>query len=140
VLAIVLAVLLGMARSQLGSVRAQQRAIAAVLTAPGARIASVRTSLGGAASIVVASRLHRLIFTSDGMPSLPSGKVYQLWVLGPDGSAVSAGLLARAADGSTAPALASGLRAGDRIGVTVEPAGGTIKPTTGPILVISVPS
>jgi anti-sigma-K factor RskA len=88
----------------------------------------------------VASKLHELIFTSNGMPGLPSSKVYQLWVMGANGSATSAGLLARAADGSTAPVLADGLVRGDRVGVTVEPAGGTSKPTTTPIVVISLPS
>jgi anti-sigma-K factor RskA len=140
VAAIALAVLLGMARSQLGSVRAEQREIAAVLSAPGARIVSVRISVGGAATVVVASRLHRLIFTSTGMPGLPAGKIYQLWVLGPGGSATSAGLLSQDANGGTTPVLASGLIRGDRIGVTVEPAGGTTKPTTTPIVVISLPS
>jgi|SRR5580698_6601833 anti-sigma-K factor RskA len=140
VIAVVLGVLLGMARSQLDTARTQQRQVAAVLNAPGARLVSVRTSVGGLATVVVASRLHELIFTSNGMPGLPSSKVYQLWVMGANGSATSAGLLARTANGSTSPVLASGLVRGDRVGVTVEPAGGTTKPTTTPIVVISLPS
>ena len=140
VIAVVLGVLLGMARSQLDTARTQQRQVAAVLNAPGARLVSVRTSVGGLATVVVASKLHELIFTSNGMPGLPSSKVYQLWVMGANGSATSAGLLARAADGSTSPVLADGLVRGDRVGVTVEPAGGTSKPTTTPIVVISLPS
>jgi anti-sigma-K factor RskA len=140
VIAVVLGVLLGMARSQLDTARTQQRQVAAVLNAPGARLVSVRTSVGGLATVVAASRLHELIFTSNGMPGLPSSKVYQLWVMGANGSATSAGLLARAADGSTSPVLAAGLVRGDRVGVTVEPAGGTSKPTTTPIVVISLPS
>jgi anti-sigma-K factor RskA len=51
----------------------------------------------------------------------------------------SAGLIPLAAEGRTAPLLAAGLRAGDRVGVTVEPAGGTSQPTTTPILVMPVP-
>jgi anti-sigma-K factor RskA len=140
VIAVVLGVLLGMARSQLDTARTQQRQVAAVLNAPGARLVSVRTSVGGLATVVVASKLHELIFTSNGMPGLPTSKVYQLWVMGANGSATSAGLLARAADGSTSPVLADGLVRGDRVGVTVEPAGGTSKPTTTPIVVISLPS
>ncbi len=142
VLAIALGVLLGISRSQLSTERAQQREITAVLNAPGARIVHARPVLGGSATVVVAPRLHRLVFTSTGLPSLPGAEVYQLWVIGPAGTttATSAGLLTRAADGSTVPVLASGLAAGDRIGVTVEPAGGTSKPTTAPVVVISVPS
>jgi len=140
VLAIVLGTLLAISRSQLGAERAQQREIAAVLNAPGARIVRGRTALGGSATVVVAPKLHRLVFTSTGLPSLPGSEVYQLWVIAPAGTATSAGLLARAADGSTVPVLASGLAAGDRIGVTVEPAGGTTKPTTTPVVVIALPS
>ena len=38
--------------------------------------------------------------------------------------------------GRTRPLLATGLMPGDELGLTVEPAGGTAKPTTTPILVI----
>ncbi len=140
--AVVLGVLLGISRSQLSNERAQQREIAAVLTAPGVRLLQARTAVGGSATVIVAPRLHRLVFTSTGMPSLPRAEVYQLWVIGPPGTttATSAGLLTRAANGSTLPVLASGLAPGDRVGVTVEPAGGTSKPTTTPVVVIPLPS
>jgi anti-sigma-K factor RskA len=137
---VVLSVFLAMSRSQLGTARTQQQQVAAVLNAPGARLVSVRTSVGGQATVVVASRLHEFVFTSAGMPGLPSSKVYQLWIMKPDGSATSAGLLAAVRNGSTAPVLASGLAHGDKVGLTVEPAGGTTKPTTTPIAVISLPS
>lgn len=137
---VVLGILLGLARSQLNNARTQQRQIAAVLSAPGARLVTVRPSVGGHATVVVASQLHELVFTSAGMPGLPASEVYQLWVLGPHGTATSAGLLARTANGSTTPVLASGVAHGDQVGVTVEPAGGTTKPTTTPIVVIPLPS
>ena len=140
VIAVVLGVLLGMARSQLDTTRTEQRQVAAVLNAPGARIVSVRAALGGSATVVVASGLHELVFTSRGMPAPPGSKVYQLWLMRPDGSATSAGLLSLAPDGSTVPVLASGLLPGDRVGVTVEPAGGTTRPTTTPVVVIPVSS
>jgi len=137
---IVLAVLLGISRSQLEHARNEQRQIAAVLSAPGARLVTVRPSVGGLATVVVASRLHELVFTSAGMPGLPSSKVYQLWIIGPHGSATSAGLLARTATGSTVPVLASGVARGDQVGVTIEPAGGTTRPTTTPIVLIPLAS
>jgi anti-sigma-K factor RskA len=138
VVAVVLGVLLGMARSQLNTARTEQRQVAAVLNAPGARIVTVRTALGGSATVVVASRLHELVFTSRGMPAQPGSKVYQLWLMRADGTATSAGLLSLSPDGTTVPVLASGLVHGDRVGVTVEPAGGTTQPTTTPIVVIAV--
>jgi anti-sigma-K factor RskA len=136
-LAIVLGVLLGVSRHQLGTETAQQRAIAAVLTAPDARLVQEPTSVGGVATVVAAANLHKFIFTSKGLPALASARVYQLWVLGPGGTARSAGLLRMSGNGPSAPVLAAGLLPGDKVGVTVEPAGGTTKPTTTPIVIIS---
>jgi anti-sigma-K factor RskA len=135
--AIVLGVLLGISRHQLSTERAEQRAIAAVLTSPDARLVRAPTSVGGVATVVVDAHLHRFVFTTAGLPALADARVYQLWVMGPGGSATSAGLLTTAGNGQTAPVLATGLAPGDRVGVTVEPAGGTTKPTTTPIVVIS---
>jgi anti-sigma-K factor RskA len=38
------------------------------------------------------------------------------------------------------PVLASGVAADDKVGVTVEPAGGTSSPTTTPIVVLTLPA
>jgi anti-sigma-K factor RskA len=134
---IALGIAFGMQRDQLNVVRAQQHAVAAVLNAPDARIVTDRTNLGGTATVVVSARLHKLIFTTHGLPTLAGSRVYQLWVMGPGGSATSVGLLAKSGDAGTLPLLASGLIRGDRMGVTVEPSGGTKQPTTKPIVVIT---
>ena len=59
--------------------------------------------------------------------------------MGPGGTR-SAGLLPAAQAGRTEPVLASGLIHGDRMGVTVEPAGGTARPTTPPVAVMPLPA
>jgi anti-sigma-K factor RskA len=127
----------GQAQQQLDRAQAQDRAISAVLTAPGARILTADTKVGGTGTIVVAAGQRRLIFTAAGLPPLPASQVYQLWLMGPPRTR-SAGLL-HPAQGHTAPLLAAGLQRGDQVGVTVEPAGGTAQPTTTPILVMSLP-
>lgn len=124
---------------RLDSAQAYGQEIAAVLTAPDARIASAPTSVGGTAAVVVSHSERRLVFTSSGLPVLPSAKVYELWLLGP-GTARPAGLLPAASGGRTAPVLVSGVAADDKAGVTVEPAGGTSSPTTTPIVVLSLPA
>jgi hypothetical protein len=126
------------AQHRLAVVQAQGRAIAAVLAAPDARIASQSTSRGGTATVVVSRAEDTMVVSTSGLPPLPSSKVYQLWLIGPP-RVRSAGLLPLAVAGRTAPVLASGLRAGDQIGMTVEPAGGTSRPTTKPILLMSLP-
>jgi len=133
---VVLAVSLASTQRQLSAVRGEQSAVTAVLSAPGARLASATTSVGGTTTVVVSWRLHKVIVTMAGLPALPTSRVYQLWVLSP-AQARSAGLAGTA--GSAPPVLASGVRRGDRIGVTVEPAGGTRQPTTKPIVVLPLP-
>ena len=68
--------------------------------------------------------------SATGMAAPPSGRVYQVWVMSPSG-ARSAGLMSGAGT-----VLASAVRPGDRIGITVEPAGGTSQPTTAPVVVV----
>jgi anti-sigma-K factor RskA len=126
-------------RRELDTARAQNQAIAAVLAAPDARIVTQDTADGGYATVVVSRAEQELVFTTAGLPSLPASKVYELWLMGPP-QIRKAGLLPAPSAGRTAPVLASGLAAGDKIGVTVEPAGGTSRPTTTPILLMTLPT
>jgi hypothetical protein len=137
--AVVLGVLGLSTRHELDTVRSQNQAIAAVLAAPDARIMSQATTKGGTATVVVSRAEQKIVFTAAGLPSLPSGQVYELWLMGPP-RIREAGLLSAPSAGKTAPVLASGLVAGDKVGVTVEPAGGTSQPTTAPILLMSLSS
>ncbi|HEY2509130.1 MAG TPA: anti-sigma factor [Streptosporangiaceae bacterium] len=124
---------------RLDTAQAQQRAIAAVLAASDARISSAPTTVGGTATVVVSRAEHELVFGARGLRPLPASKVYELWLIGPP-RIRSAGLLPRASAGRVAPLLASGLEAGDKVGVTVEPAGGTSSPTTNPVVLITLPA
>ncbi|MBV9094761.1 MAG: anti-sigma factor [Streptosporangiaceae bacterium] len=124
--------------AQLSQARAASQAIAAVLAAPDARLLATRTTAGGHATVVVAAGRRELIVTTTGLPSLAADRVYQLWLIGTRRT-VSAGLLPPGSPGRTAPVLASGLVAGDKLGLTVEPAPGTARPTTKPIMVLLLP-
>jgi hypothetical protein len=140
--AIVVAVLFGFARAhteqELNQARAQDQAIAQVLSAPQAKLLTHATTKGGAATVVLAADRHELVVTTTGLPALPAGKVYQLWLIGTT-KTVSAGLLPAATSGQTGPVLASGVVQGDKLGLTVEPAPGTTQPTTTPILALPLP-
>jgi anti-sigma-K factor RskA len=137
-LAVVFAVLFAVTQGRLNSSRTQEDAIADVLSAPGTRVISRKTAIGGTVIVDVASAIRELVITTDGMPGLPASEAYQVWVLEPSGRAASDGMLTRIADHRTAPVLAAGLVRGDKMGLTVEPAGGTAKPTTRPIVDIPV--
>jgi anti-sigma factor RsiW len=116
---------------RLESTRASDAAISRVVTAPDARIQTTRTRAGGSVTVVASAALREAVVTASGMVSPPAGRVYQVWVISPSG-ARSAGLMAGAGT-----LLASAVAPGDRIGITVEPAGGTSKPTTTPVAVLS---
>jgi anti-sigma-K factor RskA len=111
--------------------RARETAIARVVDAPDARAETARTSAGGSVTVVASAALREAVVSTTGMAPLPSGRVYQVWVISPSG-ARSAGLL------HDTSLLASAVVPGDRIGVTVEPAGGTARPTTNPVAVVPV--
>jgi Anti-sigma-K factor rskA len=139
---IVIAVVFGFAQAhtqqELDQARAQNEAIASVLAAPDARLLTSTTTKGGVAIVVLSAEKRQLVVSTAGLPPLPAGKVYQLWLIGPV-KIVSAGLLPAAEAGKTAPVLASGIVAGDKLGLTVEPAPGTAQPTTTPILALPLP-
>ncbi|MFC5817719.1 anti-sigma factor [Nonomuraea harbinensis] len=130
------------ARRDLGDLRAGHGAlvteVAAVLAAPDARTVRHRIASGGTGVAVVSRERGRILFTSSGMPELPPSKVYALWLMNPDGVR-PAGLLDRGEDGLTAPVVAD-LRDDVRLGLTVEPAGGSDRPTTRPILFAELPA
>jgi anti-sigma-K factor RskA len=111
-------------------------AIAAVLTAPDPAMLSARVATGGTASIVM-SRRHELVFAAAGLRALPSSKCDELWLMGPGGDR-PAGMLPAPPQAMTGPVVASGLTAGARLGLTVEPAGGARHPSSTIILVIAL--
>lgn len=118
---------------------AQQRGyeIAQVLNAPDAVMLSARVTAGGTATVVMSRRDHSLVFTTAGLRPLPPDRCYQLWLMGPAGDR-SAGMLPAAHDGMTSPAIASDIRAGDHLGLTIEPEGGAPRPTSAPILIMTL--
>src|SRR5215831_19251973 len=111
VASIAVAVFFGLAQAhtqqELNQARAQNQAIALVLSSPRVQVLSQTSTKGGTATVYLAAELHRLVVATRGLPALPAGKVYQLWLIGKT-QIVSAGLLPPALAGHTAPVLARG--------------------------------
>jgi anti-sigma-K factor RskA len=122
-------------RSQLSNAEAHNHAITAVLAASDARLVSSKTSRGGTVTAIVSASESKLVVLTSSLPALPASEVYELWLMGPTAPKPS-GLLSQPRNGQTQPVLASGTVNGHNLGITVEPAGGTLKPTTAPILVM----
>lgn len=138
VLACVLGIRLYSTQRQLTAAQARAQAINGVLSAPDARVLSARTQAGGVATVVVSAARRDLTVAVAGLRRLPAGEVYQLWLIGPPRTR-SAGLLPAPVGGRAGPVLATGLASGDRLGMTIEPAGGTSQPTTSPLIALPLP-
>jgi hypothetical protein len=133
VAAVVLGITLSNTEQQLNTQRTRSAEIAGVLAAPDARSFSGAVATGGTTTVVLSAVQHELVVSTSGLAPLPAGKVYELWLISST-AAHRAGLLPTAVSGLTSPVLASGYVSGDVLGLTVEPAGGTSKPTPPVIL------
>ena len=122
---------------QLGAAERRDHQIAQVLTAPDAVMLTARARSRGTATVVMSHRYRSLVLTTAGLPPLPAGHRYQVWLMGPSGDR-SAGLLPAPHGGMTGPVIASGLAAGDWIGLTVAPAAGSPRPASAPVLMLSL--
>jgi anti-sigma-K factor RskA len=88
---------------------------------------------GARATIVRSASLGEAVLIADHMPDAPTGKDYQLWLNLPGRGMVSAGLMPRNAKQPVTVLLQGDARKALGAGITVEPAGGSTKPTTQPI-------
>ena len=114
---------------QLSQDQARSRLVAAVLTARDAVMLDAKVRTGGTAAVVMSRKERTLVFAATGLAVLPSSKGYELWLIGP-AKDTPAGMLPGPRQGRTGPVIASGLVPGDRLGLTVEPAGGSRRPTS----------
>ncbi|MCX5396008.1 anti-sigma factor [Streptomyces sp. NBC_00102] len=116
----------------------QNESVARVLSAPDARTAPGRPAAGGRGTVVVSASVNRAVFLASGMAPPPRGKVYQLW-FADGGTMRPAGLMdPDAADGSV---LMDGpVDRATGVGITVEPAGGSARPTSEPLALMAFPA
>jgi anti-sigma-K factor RskA len=122
--------------SRLNQDQGHDHAVAVVLGAPDARMMSAPVTTGGTATVVMSHRERALVFTAADLRVLPSSESYELWLMGPAGNK-PAGMINMFGGGKMAsPMVVSGLSSGDRVGMTVEPAGGSPRPTTPLVVVI----
>ena len=139
--AVILAGALGLAaRSALNQIQQDQSRssqIAAVLTAADAHMITARVTTGGTATVIVSGREHALVFAASGLCALPPSRSYELWLMAP-GDDQPAAMLPGARQGTTGPVLATGLRPGDHLALTVEPARGSTRPTTPVLLQVAL--
>ncbi|MBF4571313.1 anti-sigma factor [Herbiconiux sp. VKM Ac-1786] len=109
--------------------------LARITAASDVQRASVPVAGGGDATVVWSNELGRSAVLAEGLPELPEGKVYEAWYIDAKGP-VAAGTFTAAESGTSWHVLEGTMSAGDTVGVTVEPAGGSQQPTTEPIFAV----
>jgi anti-sigma-K factor RskA len=101
-----------------------------VLEAPDAESVRQKLESGAVVTLTRSRELNQIVVSTENMPELGEGKVYELWLLHDD-VMVPAGLMERP---GSAPVLLKGDPAtASAAGITVEPEGGSDQPTTPPI-------
>jgi anti-sigma-K factor RskA len=134
--AVAAAVITSGMQDRLDQAQQHDHAVVAVLTAPDASMVQARMRTGGMATVVMSHRERALVFTAADLRRLPAAQSYELWLIGPAGSR-PAGMVSGSSHGGMAgPMVISGLRAGDSVGLTVEPAGGSARPTSPPVVLV----
>ncbi|MYV71904.1 anti-sigma factor, partial [Streptomyces sp. SID2131] len=113
-------------------------AVAAVLAAPDARVSTARLADGAVGTLVHSPSQDRAVFAAAGMPAPPPGKVYQLWY-DDSGTMRPAGLMTPGA-ATSAVLLEGPANRSAGIGITVEPAGGSSRPTSDPVATMAMPA
>ena len=91
----------------------------------------------GAQAKLVTLEGDRAVLMVEDMPPLPEGKTYQIWVIGNDGAPEPSGLFEPGGD-ALAAVVEHPVERTDTVAVTVEPEGGSPKPTSDPMLVAEV--
>lgn len=119
----------------LGGTTQQQDPFQAIASASDAETVTAPVVGGGTATVVWSGELGRAAIELEGATPLDESNDYELWFMGADGTR-SAGLVQVDDTGDARQELTGEMGAGDVIGLTVEPAGGSPQPTGEPILAI----
>jgi anti-sigma-K factor RskA len=120
---------------QISSLNAQNTQISRLLAAPDADTTRAPVTGGGSALVIDSRSLNEAAVSFSGLAGAPTGKTYQLWLMTPDGSARSVGLMQAS---PAQPLLVQGLTGEVKVGMTIEPAGGSARPTTVPVMVAAL--
>ncbi|MET0716460.1 MAG: anti-sigma factor [Mycetocola sp.] len=99
------------------------------------RLTNINDDKRVVATLVWSGELGQSALVVDGLASLSDEQIYELWYIGEDG-ATPAGTFNTTGTGDSWRILEGAMEAGDAVGVTVEPAGGSEQPTTDPLIVV----
>ena len=109
--------------------------ISQVLAAPDMQLQQADIGEDTSVTVVASREEDKAVVMADGLPAVPAGQTYQMWLMGDDHDPVSVGLM-QGSPGRQAVAV-DNVSGSDTFGVTVEPAGGSPQPTGDPVVVVA---
>lgn len=104
-----------------------------VMTASDAIHHEVDLRGGGTVTVVDSAHLGRAVVVTHDLPAAPAGKTYELWLQDRTGTMRPAGLVS---GGNRTVVMRGNAARAIGAGVTVEPAGGSRRPTSAPIALV----
>lgn len=124
-------------KQSLEAQRKEMDQIRALLAAPETRAVQLKSAAVDARPFKLFwNEEFGLLLTAQNVHALPAGRVFQLWVLPKQGSAISAGVFQPDANGTVLKLLrpAASIRMHEATGlmITVEPGGGSLQPSSEP--------
>jgi hypothetical protein len=127
------------ALAELAQAQAQYAPVQQLAAAADARGGSGVGVRGGTAFVLASHELNQAVLLVSDLPAPPPGHTYQAWLIG-QGHPRSVGLVQAAASNRPAPLRFGGLSGATKVGLTIEPAGGSPQPTTTPVVLFDLPT
>ncbi|MEV3949157.1 anti-sigma factor [Streptomyces halstedii] len=112
--------------------------VSRVLAAPDARTATAALEGGAQGTVVVSRSVNRAVFAAAGLPRPSGGQVYQLWF--DDGGTMRSAGLVETPDTDGTVLMDGPVDRASGMGITLEPAGGSPRPTTPPLGLMGFPA
>ncbi|MFD4639492.1 anti-sigma factor domain-containing protein [Lentzea sp. NPDC058436] len=119
---------------QLAQLSSEYSRFSDFLSTPDAKLVNGTAPNGASGTAVVSASRDEALFLAKGLPDPGDGKAYQVWRIGADNDPHSAGML----DSRAAPVVISGLSGVQKVALTVEPQGGSEKPTGETVMAMEV--
>jgi len=110
------------------AVNARASQVQVLLDAPDVR-ATTTAMKQGQGTLIYSRSKHKLVLIGRGMPTLPGDQTYQLWMMTKRGEPISGGVFRTDQAGNVEVPASGDLDAVAQMAVSVEPAGGSAKPT-----------
>jgi anti-sigma-K factor RskA len=111
--------------------------VQSLLDAPDVR-ATTTAMKQGQGTLIYSRKERRLVLIGRGMPTLPGNQTYQLWLMTETGAPVSGGVFRPDQAGNVEVPASGNLDGVDRMGVSIEPAGGSPQPTPSTVQVLKL--